>query len=347
VCSVVEVVGEPLGVLGVDWDDLVARDPLTDSPYFKKDAFKSMGMAETGSAVRSSVVPFIVMGSLFVVVDLLALLLVGPFIDAGIFAFEDSGNPLNVAYFLLMILLATGVILALGRFRGGRFVKWILFGIIWFSLFSALYSLSFFVVDDPLAVSVSVICSLALIASLVRWPRWYLIDASAILLGTTTMVVIGISLSAPLVAILLIGLAVYDAIAVYKTGHMLTLAELVINSGLPLMLIVPKMGGYGGNVVVKIRRGVPLAGEERRAFYMGLGDIVLPGCLAVSIYSSLGFGGLVVVGSVVLGTLVGFAMLSKFVSRGSPQAGLPFLCSGAVLGYVFSSVLLFGRIVGL
>ena len=304
-------------------------------------------MAETGSTVRTSVVPFIVMGSLFVVVDLLALLLVGPFSDAGIVAFEDSGNPLNIAYFLLMMLLSTGVILALGRFRGGRFVRWILLGVIWFSLFSALYSLSLFVVDDPLAVSTSVICSLALIASLVRWPRWYLIDASAILLGATTMVTLGISLSAPLVAVLLLALAVYDAIAVYKTGHMLTLAELVINSGLPLMLIVPKMDGYSDDLVTKIRRGVPVAGEERRAFYMGLGDIVLPGCLAVSIYSSTGLEGIVVVGSVMLGTLIGFALLSRLVSRGGPQAGLPFLCSGAVLGYIFSSVLVFGRIVGL
>jgi len=30
VCSVVEVVGEPLGVLGVDWDDLVWVDLLDD-----------------------------------------------------------------------------------------------------------------------------------------------------------------------------------------------------------------------------------------------------------------------------------------------------------------------------
>ena len=297
--------------------------------------------------MRVSVMPFIVMGSLFVVVDLLALLLVEPFNSAGIFTFEDSGDPLNIVYFFLMMLLATGVILALGRFRGGRFVKWILFGTIWFSLFSALYALSFFVLDDPLAVFASVICSSALITSLVRWPRWYLIDASAILLGTTTMVTLGISLSAPLIAVLLIALAVYDAVAVYKTRHMVTLAEMVINSGLPLMLIVPKMGGYSGKTPVKIQSEVPATGKERRAFYMGLGDIVLPGCLAVSVYSSLGLGGIVVVGSVVLGTLIGYAVLLKFVSRGNPQAGLPFLCSGAVLGYVFSSFLLFGHIMGL
>ena len=136
------------------------------------------------------------------------------------------------------------MILALARFRGGKFVRWVLTGTIWFSMFSTLYSLALFVVYDPLATGVSFVGSLALIAALVRWQRWYLIDAAALLLGAVSTAVLGISLSPPLVSVLLLGLAVYDAIAVYKTGHMLTLAESILNSGLPLMVVVPKSFDY-------------------------------------------------------------------------------------------------------
>ncbi|MCJ2514084.1 MAG: hypothetical protein LN408_06580 [Candidatus Thermoplasmatota archaeon] len=36
-----------------------------------------------------------------------------------------------------------------------------------------------------------------------------------------------------------------------------------------------------------------------------------------------------------------------FVVKGKPQAGLPCLCGGAILGYLVSSYAWFGKIVGL
>ena len=186
-----------------------------------------------------------------------------------------------------------------------------------------------------------------MIAALVRWQRWYLIDASALLLGAVSTSVLGISLSPPLVSVLLLGLAVYDAIAVYKTGHMLTLAESILNSGLPLMVVVPKNFDYREPKVIKIQKDAPAPGSERNAFYMGLGDLVIPGCLVVSIYGAVGVAGLPIVASVILGTLVGFVVLSAFVASGRPQAGLPFLCGGAILGYVVSSYILLGHLAGI
>jgi presenilin-like A22 family membrane protease len=287
------------------------------------------------------------MGSLFLIIDLLALLLVTPFSDAGLFAFSDSGNPLDIVYFVAMMLVATGVILVLARFRGGKLVRWVLTGTIWFSIFSTFYSLVLFVFDDPLATGLSLVGSLVLIAALVRYQRWYLIDASALLLGAVSTAVLGISVSPPLVSVLLLGLAVYDAIAVYKTGHMLTLAQSILNSGLPLMVVVPKSLDYREPQGIKIQKDAPPPGSERNAFYMGLGDLVIPGCLVVSIYGAIGAAGLPIVASVIIGTLIGFVVLSAFVVSGKPQAGLPFLCSGAILGYVVSSFILLGHLAGM
>jgi presenilin-like A22 family membrane protease len=291
------------------------------------------------------VLPFIAMGSLFVVVDLLALLLAVPFSDAGLFAFNDSENPLDIVYFIAMMLITSGMILVLARFRDGKIVRWVLTGTIWFSIFSTLYLLVLFLIGDPFATGISLTSSIALVAALVRWRRWYLIDAAAILLGAVSTTVLGISLSPLLVSVLLVGLAVYDAIAVYRTGHMLTLAEAILNSSLPLMVVVPKGGDYEALKEIKIQKGEPPSSDKRKAFYMGLGDLVLPGCLVVSVYSTIDTVGLYIAFSIIIGTLIGFIFLSTFVAKGKPQAGLPFLCGGAILGYIISSQLFLGHFV--
>jgi len=84
--------------------------------------------------------------------------------------------------------------------------------------------------------------------------------------------------------------------------------------------------------------------------FMGLGDIIIPGILVVSAFVSLdgraaavlGIGGNLIVSLVtLLGTLAGFVVLMRFVMRGNPQAGLPLLNSGAILGYVLSYYLIY------
>lgn len=300
-------------------------------------------MAVQGS-LRGNLFPFLAMGALFIVVDLVAILLVGPFIDVGLFAFGETGDPVNVAYFVVMMIATTGFVLALRRFRGGALVKWVLRGAIGVSIFSTFYSLSWGVLGDTAALTISAASSLLCILALSKWPRWYVINFVALLLGAVTTAVLGISLSPPLVAVLLLILSVYDAIAVYKTRHMLGLAEVILNSGLPLVLIIPRRGGYVDGQKVVIQGGA--ASGERRAFYMGLGDLIIPGCLAVSVYSVLGVAGLPAIAVIVLGTLLGFAVLATYVVRGNPQAGLPFLCGGALLGYLLSSYLFYGTLIG-
>ncbi|NOR48778.1 MAG: hypothetical protein GQ533_12185, partial [Methanosarcinaceae archaeon] len=40
-----------------------------------------------------------------------------------------------------------------------------------------------------------------------------------------------------------------------------------------------------------------------------------------------------------IGTVIGFFALGIFVMKGKPQAGLPFLNSGVILGYVVGCLL--------
>jgi presenilin-like A22 family membrane protease len=291
------------------------------------------------------VFPFLMMGSLFVIVDGLALLVIGPFRDAGVVAFQNSNDPFNVVYLFVTIIVFTVIILLISKYFKGRFINIIILGAVAFTLFYVMFPL----LDLILPVNWSTVfagsASLALVYLLHRYPEWYIIDASSVLLGAGSITMLGISLSVRLVIVLLIGMAIYDAISVYKTKHMVSLAFTVLESGLPLMLVVPKSLRYS---FVKDAKGLKeraKEGQERNAFFMGLGDIVFPGILVVSAYTNLSGHSLLMPVFVILGTLLGFMVLSYAVSSGKPQAGLPFLCSGAIIGYTIGSYFLFGGFV--
>jgi len=148
------------------------------------------------------------------------------------------------------------------------------------------------------------------------------------------------------VIVLLIGLAVYDAISVYKTKHMIDLADTVMDLKLPILLVVPKIRHYSLIKETKSLKEKLKEGEERDAFFIGLGDVVIPGILVAAVYHSPD-GGLPIALSVMIGTLVGFTVLMSFVMKGKPQAGLPCLGGGAILGYLISSYIFFGKLVGI
>lgn len=161
------------------------------------------------------------------------------------------------------------------------------------------------------------------------YPEWYVIDSVGLLVAIGITAILGVSLEVFPVLLLLAGLAVYDAIAVYRTRHMLSLADSAMKMKLPVMFVVPAKRGYS------FLTAEAVAEDDRGAYFMGLGDVIMPGILTVSGYT---FGlPAQAVGSLV-GSTVGFLVLSYFVSSGKPQAGLPSLNGGAIAGYVAASL---------
>jgi presenilin-like A22 family membrane protease len=286
--------------------------------------------------------PVALMGCLFVLVHGLALLIVAPFEVAGLVVFDNPDDPFNVAYFFLTLLVVTAVLLVVAKFWKKRVVQIIVLGSIGYVVFFVFYPLLAFVVPELFALVFSIGAVSALVALLVKYPEWYVLDLCGVLLGAGSIAMLGISLSIFLVIVLLVGLAVYDAISVYKTKHMIDLADVVLDLKLPVMLVIPKKLGYSMVRETKSLKEKLQAGEEREAFFMGLGDVVMPGILVASASYSITSGGLIVALSVMIGTLAGFGVLVTFLLKGKPQAGLPFLCSGAILGYLISSYLLYG-----
>lgn len=312
-------------------------------------------MSADSKAERMDVLRFSVMASIFVVVDVLALFVAAPFQAAGIVAFENPADPLNLVYLFLTLIVFTAVMLLIARFWTKRLVQIIILASTGFLVFYVVFPFLAYVVPDLWSLGLSFVLVASLLVLLVKHPEWYVIDVCGILVGLAAMAMLGVSLIIPLVVALLIVLAVYDAISVYQTKHMVDLADTVLDLKLPVMLVIPWRLRYSflketrslKERLKERERKEQGEREESHASFLGLGDIVMPGTLAVSAFTNLPSGnGLLIALSVMLGTVVGFAALA-FVSSGDrPQAGLPYLCGGALLGYVISSYLLTGGLAG-
>lgn len=301
---------------------------------------------------KQEFVAIVVMGLFFLIVYGLALSLVQPFVSSEVIepAFENPDDPVNIVYIFAIMLVFTLFILLIAKFWKKQLIQFIVLGAIGYTAFYAFFlpcfTLLLPMLSMPIHLSISLACAIVLVALLFRFPEWYVIDFCGVIVGTSAIIIFGISLNVFLIVLLLIGLAVYDAISVYKTKHMIDLADTVMDLKLPVLLVVPKVANYSLIKETKRLKEKLEDGEEREAFFMGLGDIVMPGILVVAVYISSPQGLSVALGTI-FGTLLGFIVLMRFVLSGRPQAGLPLLCGGAILGYIITSFLLYGSLIGM
>jgi presenilin-like A22 family membrane protease len=292
------------------------------------------------------VFPIVLMGSLFVIIHFLALLLVWPFDTAGMQAFEQTDDPINLVYIFVILITITAVILLIAKFWKKQLIQFIILGAIGYTAFWVFRPLFQIILPWHFTLFISALLAIILIITLYKYPEWYVIDLCGIIIGAGAIAIFGISLGIFLVILLLIGLAVYDVISVYKTKHMIDLADTVMDLKLPVLLVIPKIRRYSLIKETKRLKEQLEEGEERDAFFMGLGDVVMPGILVAASFRFIE-NGLPIAISVMIGTLIGFAILMTFVIKGKPQAGLPCLSGGAIAGYLISSYVIYGELVGL
>ncbi len=285
---------------------------------------------------KKSIIPFLSMPLLLIVVEIGALALSPLMQAAGISAFEDPTSVANPFIFIVILLVFTGFLLLLIRFGFKRVISFVIGASIFFTfiyIFSAIVFAAVGTTDT--AVLLVFACSIGATLLLYKYPEWYIIDVLGVLIAAGVASIFGRSLDILPVVILLIILAVYDAISVYKTKHMITLAEGVIDLKTPILFVIPKKRNYSF-----IREGIGKLSEggERSAFIMGMGDLIMPSILVVSAnvfiegYRILGFVNLPAIGAII-GSLAGLVVLLYFVGSGRPQAGLPPLNGGTLIGF--------------
>lgn len=274
------------------------------------------------------------------VVQVIALLLVSPLKQYQMSAFENPESLWNPLIYVVLIVVYAAVVLLIIKFK----LRWLLKLIISLAVFSTLVYV-LFGIGAMLFPSAAVeylaggafTVAVVLTALMLVFPEWYVVDLVGILTAAGAAALFGISLAVLPTILLLVALIAYDYIAVYKTKHMLKLAEGVTDMNLPIIFVLPMKLNYS-----YIRSKVPikeLKEGERETFIMGLGDAVMPTILAVSanafvVAPAIGFVNIPALGTVV-GTMISHAVLMYFVLKGKPLAGLPFLCTGAIVGFAF------------
>jgi presenilin-like A22 family membrane protease len=184
---------------------------------------------------------------IFFVVQLGALALVEPFLEGGLQGSQDTSNPgISIAY-IVGILAATVVMLGVIKYGGQNVLRLVI-------IFAGVY-ITFFVFDalvpalgtvGGVAVreAVALVAALGLGAALYLYPEWYVIDAAGIVMGIGAAGLFGINFGILPALVLLTVLAVYDAISVYGTEHMLTLASGMMEMRVPVVFVVPLYRSY-------------------------------------------------------------------------------------------------------
>ncbi|RLI79426.1 hypothetical protein DRP05_03980 [Archaeoglobales archaeon] len=257
---------------------------------------------------------------IFLTTSTIALATTPSYKQAGIVVFENPSDVSNSIYYILLIIGFTAFILLISRWKN------LLRHILYFLVFISIY----YVLIPFLSIYGMIVAALLTILLAVK-PNWIVIDISALLLAAGIASIFGISLE-PLPAIVLLGiLAIYDAISVYKTKHMLSLADSITDLKIPMLFIVPM-------------KGFDFEKAKDKAAYMGVGDVVMPNILIVSAqyFSNAPMLYFIKYPALfaMLGSIIGMIALIYLVEKKSGgHAGLPFLNGGAIVGYLIAKLL--------
>ena len=221
---------------------------------------------------------------------------------------------------------------------------------------SSMFLVGGLVIED-IPTIIGILFSVLLMILLYVHSEWYVVNTVGILVGSGVIVMLGVSFVPTLIMVFMIAAAIYDAWAVYKSKHMLDLADTMMNLNLPILLVAPQDSDYtmrtermtvhdakdtDDNLVPQVAQERVVA-KSNDAMLMGLGDVIFPGMLVLSTIQYVGGdNGLIMAMTTLVGSLIGYSILMYYVGKGQAQAGLPLLNGGAILGYVVGGLLTIG-----
>ena len=218
-------------------------------------------------------------------------------------------------------------------------------------------------VFEDIPTMIGLLVSIILMILLYVHSEWYVVNTVGILVGSGVIVMLGVSFVPTLIMVFMVAAAIYDAWAVYKSKHMLDLADTMINLNLPILLVAPQDSDYSfraertplgdvepssdGPDSVSIQSSSQprerVIKKSNDAMLMGLGDVIFPGMLVLSTLQYIGGDdGLIMAMATLFGSLVGYSVLMWYVGQGKAQAGLPLLNGGAILGYILGGFMTIG-----
>jgi presenilin-like A22 family membrane protease len=153
-------------------------------------------------------------------------------------------------------------------------------------------------------------------------------DIAAIFSGSGVGALLGLSLGIVPCIIFMMILSVYDFVSVFITKHMVSMAKAITERPTAFTIATPHE--------FKEAKYIPIKKSKKKVhvFQLGLGDIIIPLMFSVSILNKFTiFHSLITI----TGSLIALIILTVIITR-KPMAlpALPFICSGALAGYLIS-----------
>lgn len=196
-------------------------------------------------ANRRLALGFSLIVAIFLFIQISAISLVEPFVQGGMQPVEDPQDPTNSLFYVAIILVVTAGMLLAFRYDLDAIIRIAIVGAgAWISAYV------FQIWLPPTAITLggynalAVLCALVLGIVLYVHPEWYVLDVAGAFMGAAAAGLFGIAFDIFPALVLLTILAIYDAISVYRTEHMLTLASGVMDLKVPVVLVIPMSAGY-------------------------------------------------------------------------------------------------------
>jgi presenilin-like A22 family membrane protease len=181
-------------------------------------------------------------------------------------AFQDPQSLANPLIYLGIVVVFTLGILLIAKYGRRVIIKYVILGSVLLTIYYVAWPLLASVLGQgaPLgpAEVLGALVALALTGLLWFYPEWYVIDLVGIAVAAGAAGIFGISFGLLPCLLLLVAFAAYDAIAVYRTKHMLALADSVLELRLPIMFVVPKSRRY--SFLEETRRAQEASAAARR-----------------------------------------------------------------------------------
>ena len=235
---------------------------------------------------------------------------------------SDSSSPINALFFMVYILVGAAAMIFLIRKFG---LHIIIFRLMEFALLSTASSIVFYsflrlFFGYEVSTFGGIALGLALASAKLLRPSFK--NLAAVLATAGVGVIFGISLSPLPVILFLLFLSVYDYISVFKTKHMVEMAEFIVKKDLAFTVTAKEI----------------IDGKERR-IDLGTGDLIAPVILEVSTLAYMPFSATIFVFIGAVASLAVFLFLvwkKKLVLPALPPlvfGMLVFLLLGKLLGF--------------
>lgn len=257
---------------------------------------------------------FLLLAVFFIITQSIGIFIASTFISFNVKAqlfTEDVNDPINAIYLFFMILLMTGIILLILKFKKTNNFLWIVEALAVLSTSIIVFS-AFFPRDDLIVL---LLTGIIFLIRYLKKENILIKNIVSIIAISGAGAMVGISIGVVPVILFVIILAIYDLIAVFKTKHMVTLGKAVTKSNFAFTVTMP---------------------TKKHKFELGNGDLVIPLVTATSIIASGWFNNNYFVSALVLiASFIGLVFSIHIVS--TKKIALP-----ALPPQVFLSILVIG-----